>query len=128
MALSPFVPEVWVAPFSPFALLRARSLGGPICANLRAAISKSRGSSGSGGIRAVALSRPATYDLLSGMVKFSWRTTHGLTERGMGIKYRVEPVKGYSVTQWIGTVTADEFLSHVRLMTGDPSWPTPRHP
>ena len=41
----------------------------------------------------------------------------------MSIVYRVDQRLGASLVLWHGTVTADQFLAHVRRLTADPDWP-----
>ena len=41
----------------------------------------------------------------------------------MSIVYRVDQRLATSFVLWHGTVTADEFLAHVRRLTADPDWP-----
>jgi hypothetical protein len=41
----------------------------------------------------------------------------------MGIAYQFDTRYGVTFTLWDGTVTAGEWLDHIRSMTADPAWP-----
>ena len=41
----------------------------------------------------------------------------------MGIVYRLEPDPGVAYVVWDGTVTADQWMAHVRQLLADPGWP-----
>jgi hypothetical protein len=43
----------------------------------------------------------------------------------MSIVYRIDKEKGYTLVLWVGVVTADEFLTHVRQLSSDADWPPP---
>ena len=44
----------------------------------------------------------------------------------MGIAYRSDHGLGLTVIVWDGVISPDDWRSHVRQMTGDPSWPVGR--
>lgn len=41
----------------------------------------------------------------------------------MSIAYRIDRDRRLALTRWSGSVTAEEFLSHVRGLCSDPGWP-----
>jgi len=41
----------------------------------------------------------------------------------MGIAYEFDKTSGVTFTLWDGTVTAADWLDHIRRMTADPGWP-----
>jgi len=43
----------------------------------------------------------------------------------MSIVYRIDKEEGYTLVLWVGVVTADEFLTHVRRLSSDADWPPP---
>jgi len=44
-------------------------------------------------------------------------------EANMGITYRIEKEKGFTLVLWKGVVTAETFLAHVQRLSSDEDWP-----